>query len=176
VDETVLLAVNGLRNPALDPLVSFLTEWGYFAYLAALAAYAATTKSRRDLESMRDGWLAFFVTIFLADTVIKPLVGRVRPSGVASLRDRLHVLGRIPPPSSLSFPSGTAAACACGAAWIWIRFGPRVGVPAVIVAMLLSMTRLYVGVHWPTDVLAGWVLGVAVALAIDRFSNYVAAR
>jgi len=124
---------------------------------------------------MRDGWLTFFVASFLADTVIKPLVARPRPTAIESLASRLHVLGHAPPPTSTSFPSGTAAACASAAAWIWIRLGPRWGVPAAIYAVLVSLSRCYVGVHWPTDLVAGWIVGTAVALGAVRLNARIAA-
>src|SRR6478735_9616895 len=57
MDEALLLAVNGLRPSALDPIAGFLSEWGLFAFLLVLAGRALATRTRTDLESMRDGWL-----------------------------------------------------------------------------------------------------------------------
>jgi undecaprenyl-diphosphatase len=173
MDAWLLLAINGLRSPALDPIGGFLSDWGLFGLLVLLLAIGLRTRARRDLETMRDGWLTFFVASFLADTVIKPLVARPRPTSVAALASHLHVLGRAPPASSTSFPSGTAAACASAAAWIWIRLGPRWGVPAAIYAVLVSLSRCYVGVHWPSDLLAGWVIGTGVALAMLRLGRRI---
>lgn len=173
MDEAVLLWVNGTRTAALDPIVSFLTDWGLFAYLLVLAAWGAARRTRRDLETMRDGWLVFFVALFVSDTVLKPMIGRPRPSTIAALASQLHVLGRVPPPTSTSCPSGTAAACAGAAAWIWIRLGPRAGIPAALYALLVSLTRLYAGLHWPSDLVAGWLVGIAVALGIERLSGRV---
>ena len=173
VDEGLLLAINGLRSPALDPIASFLSEWGLFLFLVVLGAWGAWKRTRRDLESMRDGWLAFFVALFASDTVLKSLIGRPRPTAIAALAHQLHVLGRVPPVTSTSCPSGTAAACAAGAAWIWIRFGPRAGAAAISYAVLVSLTRLYAGVHWPSDLLAGWLVGVLVALGVERLSRRI---
>jgi undecaprenyl-diphosphatase len=174
VDESLLLAINGLRSPALDPVGGFLSDWGLFGFLVALLVVGLRKRAPRDLETMRDGWLAFFVSSFFADTVIKPFVGRPRPTAVEALASHLHVLGRAPPATSTSFPSGTAAACAGAAAWIWIRLGPRWGIPAVIYAVLVSLSRVYVGVHWPSDLLGGAVVGVAVAAGIDRLGRRIA--
>jgi undecaprenyl-diphosphatase len=68
-------------------------------------------------------------------------------------------------PHSGSFPSGHASvafACATVIAW---RV-PRLGVPAFVLAAAIAWSRVYVGVHWPLDVLGGAVLGVPVATAL----------
>jgi len=176
MDESLLLAINGMRSPALDPVAGFVGEWGLFAFLIALVVLGGWRRSPRDLASMRDGWLAFFVALFASDTVIKPLIARPRPTAVAALASQLHVLGRVPPPTSTSFPSGTAAACAACAAWIWMRFGPRAGIVAALYAALVSVSRVYIGVHWPSDLVAGAVVGIAVAMGIDRLDRAIATR
>ncbi len=173
MDEAVLLLVNGLRTPALDGAVSFLSDWGLFGYLLVLAGIGAARRTKKDLAAMRDGWLTFFVTLFVADGILKPIVRRARPSALASLSHSLHVLGTVPPATSFSFPSGTSAACVAGASWIWLRYGPRAGSVALVCAILLALTRLYVGVHWPSDVIGGGLLGAAVAFGIDRLSRRI---
>lgn len=173
MEESILLAFNGLRSPALDPIVSFLSDWGFYGFLFVLVSVFAKTRLKTHAIAMRDGWLTFFVSLFVSETVIKPLIQRPRPSAVASLHDTLHVLGRTPPPTSFSCPSGTATACAAGAAWIWIRFGPRAGGVAAVFAAALSLTRLYAGLHWPSDLVFGWALGAAVAVGVDRLGRWI---
>ena len=61
-------------------------------------------------------------------------------------------------PSSGSFPSGHAsAAFACATVIYWAS--PRAGIPAFVLAALVAWSRVYVGVHWPSDVLGGYLLG-----------------
>jgi undecaprenyl-diphosphatase len=72
-------------------------------------------------------------------------------------------------PHSAAFPSGhsaTAFACATVLAW-WDR---RLAVPAFVLAAAIAWSRVYVGVHWPLDVVGGAVLGVLVATALLKLA------
>ncbi len=174
-DTTILLFFNGLRAPWIDPIVGFASDWGLYAFPLALVAVFAARRGRDDARTMRDGWLAFLFSLLVSETVLKPLIGRLRPTGLASLREQLHVLGTVPPLTSTGMPSGTATACMAGATWIALRFGPRWGAVAITAAILLSITRLYVGLHYPTDLVAGWVVGAAAAVGVDRFTRWAGA-
>ena len=92
--------------------------------------------------------------------VIKALVPRHRPFE--------HQLG--PPSATHSFPSGHAATSfAC--ATVLSHYAPRFRVPFYVLATLIAFSRIYNGMHYPTDVLAGAALGVLTALlllAADR--------
>lgn len=173
MEESILLTVNALRSPALDPLASFLTDWGLYAFPLALLVPFAAARTPERARHLRDGWLAFLLALFVSESIVKPLVHRARPSSIDAIAAHLDVLGAAP--SSHGFPSGTATACAAGATWLALRFGPRVGAAAWAFALLVSLTRLYAGVHWPSDLLAGWALGAAVALGVDRFARWAAA-
>ena len=73
-------------------------------------------------------------------------------------------------PHTGSFPSGhaaTAFACATVIAWA----SPRLAVPAFVLAALVAWSRVYVGVHWPLDVLGGAALGVLVATALLKLAR-----
>jgi len=174
IEESLLLWVNGLRSPALDPFVSWLNEWGFYVLPLVTIALALRTRSRRDVASARDGVLAFLGALFLSESVIKPLVHRLRPTGTPSLAAQLHVLGPVPSRASLSFPSGTASACMAAAAFIWLAWGRRAGIPATLFATLITVSRLYVGVHWPSDLIAGALLGAGVAYGLWRLTRWAA--
>lgn len=97
---------------------------------------------------------ALLVDLLLCNILIKPLVARTRPF---VLRPEIQLL--IAPPGDYSFPSGhTAASFAAAGALFFAK--NRGWIPALILAIAIGFTRLYLYVHYPTDVLAGAVLGV----------------
>jgi membrane-associated phospholipid phosphatase len=94
---------------------------------------------------------------YAANTVLKLLVRRRRPElvGLPPLTDT---------PTRLSFPSAHTATSFAGAR-LYSRLGLPVA-PLYALAGALALSRLYLGVHYPSDVLAGAVLGAAVAEAV----------
>src|SRR5581483_422329 len=101
-----------------------------------------------------------FVVADLAADALKAVVDRRRP--------RVDHLVSLPGSSSL--PSGHAATSfAC--ALVLARLVPRLAAPLLVLAAAISYSRLYVGVHYPSDVVAGAVLGVAVATGLRLFAE-----
>jgi undecaprenyl-diphosphatase len=93
-------------------------------------------------------------------TGIKYAVGRDRPPAVILDPEPLMEV-----PTTSSFPSGHAAtsfACAV----VLSRIAPRLTIPLFVLAALIAFSRVYVGVHYPFDVLAGALLGVALGLVV----------
>ena len=141
-----------LRTPWLDqvvPVFSALWDWGapWFLLTAGLLLYKPTRKL---------GWCALcalLVEVAVVSLGLKPLFQRARPCDFYP--EMLTLTSR---PHTASFPSGhTAQAFAlCGALytcrskWFW---------PVCGLAVLLGLSRLYLYVHFPTDVLAGALIG-----------------
>ena len=107
--------------------------------------------------------LALVLGLLVTNITIKPLVERARPWLV------LELTPLVTENDPNSFPSGhTCAAFAAGLSWAralpW-RWGR---IAAVVLAVLMGLSRLYVGVHFPTDVAAGAVIGALCAWAAWR--------
>lgn len=115
-------------------------------------------------------WRALLVTLAFTLTswstsLLKDAVGRERPSG-----DNLVDL-----PASKSFPSGHAST-AFAAAVALSLLAPRMAWWALPLAAAVTYSRVYLGVHYWTDILAGAVLGTVVAVVVVRGALNVAAR
>ena len=153
LDGQLLVAIQGLHQPWLDPIVSFYTKLGDAGLLfIALSLAMLFHKSTR-----RAGVLALCAMILgllVTNVTIKPLVERARPW----LLWPIEPLVTEKDPNSV--PSGHTCA-AFAAAMAWARTLPlkRDQVIAVVMAVLMGLSRLYVGVHYPSDVLVGAVIG-----------------
>ena len=142
----------------LDHISLFLSRVGTLGLIWVLIAIVLAVAWRRP-------WLAFYViaSVATADMLanfIKLVVHRHRPFE--------HQIG--PSERTHSFPSGhTATSFAAATALSY--FAPRYRPAFYALAVLIGLSRLYNGVHYPTDVLAGAVLGVLVALGIERLTR-----
>ena len=103
------------------------------------------------------------MTAFLGEIVIKTLVGRIRPSKSISQKNLL-----IKKPITYSFPSGHTSSSFAAALMISFEY-PAFAFPVFILASLIAFSRLYLKVHYPSDVLAGMVLGLVCSIAINYF-------
>lgn len=102
----------------------------------------------------------------VSSTLIKPLVQRKRPC-CAEPNVRLLV----PCKTSKSFPSSHAANTAGVAGVVWLEAGWKCGLPVWILAVVVGFSRIYVGVHYPSDVICGHLLGLLLALLLVRTVN-----
>ncbi len=153
---------NCLRGPLTDPIVSFYTQLGN-AGLIWIALSTLMLCFKRTRRAGVAGLLALGVGFVLTNLTIKPLAGRVRPWLTVKGLTALVAEG-----DPNSFPSGhTCAAFAAALGWR-PHLPRRWGNTALACAVLMGFSRLYVGVHFPTDVLAGALVGAASAWVVYR--------
>jgi undecaprenyl-diphosphatase len=106
-------------------------------------------------------------TVFAADEItrgLKHLSGRERPYVAEPEPEPL-----LTPDSELSFPSGHASTSFAGATLLTLLL-PSLAIPFYALAALIAWSRVYVGVHYPFDILAGALLGLAVALVVWKLA------
>ena len=145
-----------LRQEGLNQFFSFFTRLGDNGelWIALLVVFLIIPPFRRMAVT---AVVSLISTYLLVDFVIKPLAARVRP--YITVEGLFSLVG---PEKSYSFPSGHSAT-AFAVAYVLFRMLPaKYGAPILLVAALMAFSRLYVGVHYPTDVLAGVLIGVLV--------------
>jgi undecaprenyl-diphosphatase len=155
-ERSLLLFINGFATPSLDRFMVTATDLGGPLLMALLTLLLSLV-----LWLRRHYWQAVF--LFLAvggasaiNYLIKPLFGRERPD-----------LWLSPvPETTFGFPSGHSIAsmslCVGLILLSWpTRWRWPVAAVAVPFALLIAFSRLYLGVHYPSDVLAGWLVGAA---------------
>ena len=149
----LLFLQESIRNPVLDRVMQFVTSLGDAGFLAIIVCIVLLC-IRKYRRAGAAASLSLILDFIVVNLVLKNLVARTRPYDM--LEELLLITKR---PSDLSFPSGHAGACFAVASVLFLCLPRRFGIPAMVVAVLISFSRLYVGAHYPTDVLGGMVIG-----------------
>lgn len=160
-DESIFRMLNQAgTNPVLDFLMVLFTDLA-LPYVLALLAIPLWWRGHR--EQAFD-LLVLLAAVILITEVLKYGFDRARPCdvlpGVNLLTPNACALEGDP-----SFPSGHTSRIFAVAAFLAVYFRWPVKVSAAFFAVVAGISRIYIGVHWPSDVLAGAVLGIALALA-----------
>lgn len=154
-DQNILLFINSISSPAMDQSMLLVTTLGSptAVVIAASVVAAAYLRARR--------WRAF--TLILASIVGAGLLESVLKMVFA--RQRPELWGLLVHEPTYSFPSGHAAmSMALVAALVLIAWQTKwrwyVICGGTVFTLLVGFSRMYLGVHYPTDVLAGWVVAI----------------
>jgi undecaprenyl-diphosphatase len=125
--------------------------------IAALLAVFGGPKGRR---TAIEGMVAIGVNSFVVNVPLKSAVRRKRPT------DEVPEERRLAKPKSYSFPSGHTASAAAFSGTVG-RAYPKLRFPINVLAGMVGFSRVYTGVHYPGDVLGGWIVGKSVALLVN---------
>lgn len=160
LDDKILLLFNGHHSPPIDSLMVFLSArntWiPFYLALAILLLYRMGWK--RGLLMIAGCLLAVGLADYISASIIRPAVQRLRPpfSDIAPLVKT--VSGEVP--RSFSFPSCHAANSFAAAVFLMLAYRKRWFTAMIMTwAVIHSLTRLYLGVHFPSDIVAGAVIG-----------------
>lgn len=148
-----------LHHPVLDRIMVWITHLGDNGYLwVAVCLLLLCYKPTRKWGGVMA--LSLLLMLIFGEGTLKNLFQRARPY---TRLPNLQLL--IPPEPSYSFPSGHAAVSFAGAMVVWMMDPKRWGRVALAAALLILFSRLYLSVHYPTDLLAGALLGTGCAYA-----------
>ena len=160
-EEFLLYLQNNVRTEFLNHVMqffSFLGNYGWFWIVLCIVLIAV--KKTRPIGIIAAASLV--ASLLIVNGIIKPVVSRTRP--FVSIEE-LTLITRKPHDSS--FPSGhTSSAFVVSCAITWCLSGKKkwIGVILIIIASLIAFSRLYLGAHYPTDVIAGLLLGITISV------------
>ena len=162
-----------LHTPVLDKFMTSVTKLGNAGifWIILTVLFLLIPKMRKTGVVMA---AALIIDLLLCNVLLKNLVARTRPydvnTGIQLLVAKLR---------DYSFPSGHTAASFASAAALYFAGEKKFWKPALVLACLIAVSRLYLYVHYPTDVLGGVVIGIIagylgyrlVKVLEDKFSR-----
>ena len=140
------------------PLITLLGDAGIFWILCSVAMILIP-KTRKTGLSMG---ISLLIGLLVCNVTLKPLIGRIRPYDYQMQHFQKEIILLVEGLHDYSFPSGHTIA-SFEAATALLSGNKKLGIPAMILAVLIAFSRLYLYVHYPTDVLASIALGIGIA-------------
>ena len=161
-DDILLFIQEKLRSTPLDVVMKVITSLGDKGILwgGTTVLLAATDKHRKTGIKLGS---SLCIGALITNLTTKNAVKRPRPFDVI---EGLQTL--ISAPTDGSFPSGHTTSSIAAGLILLMRAPKKIGVPAFITGVMISLSRVYVGVHYPSDVVAGAAAGVAASLISDK--------
>ena len=155
IDNSILQFIQiNMRSSIMDKVMPLIIDLGNGAIIWMLIAivFLINKKYRRYGLMII---VALMLCFIVGNLSIKPLVARVRPFNAAPLLDGLL----IKQPTDFSFPSGHTM-CSFASGVVIFYMNRRIGIFALIISSLIGFSRLYLYVHYPSDVFFGMVIGI----------------
>lgn len=168
--ELLLWIQEHIRMEWLSPVMKFITHLGDSGFVwIILTLVLLIFKGTR-----KEGFLcacSLLLVLLINNIILKNAIARTRPYEVVEGLQRI-----IEAQSDFSFPSGHTASSFAAAVVMFMKLPKQYGIPAMILAVLIGLSRLYVGVHFPTDVIGAALIGTAGAVFVCKLAEYITAK
>lgn len=160
IDKLFFFLINrDLQNRLFDTLMPFLTNKSYTIFLALFLWFLF-----KDKKNALIVLVLAFASLLIADlsaNTIKNSIQRIRPCNAL---EGVHLL--VGCSNSFSMPSNHAANAFAFVTPFFIMFKDRMRYALVVVAFFVALSRVYVGVHYPFDIIVGGMIGTVVAISV----------
>jgi undecaprenyl-diphosphatase len=147
-------------------LVMYVGTRPWTLVLGGLVALALVVRLRAYREAVAG--MAALVVAVLASDILKAVFARARPPSAQAL---VYASGHSFPSTQASATAALTAAVILAWTWSSRRVARRVATVLVALDIVVGVCMVYLGAHWTSDVLAGWVLGAIVGVVIGRFAR-----
>ncbi len=155
LDDLVVKKIARIHTPFLNRIMVLFTKLGNGAFIWWITLCFPFLLMKNFRETGVFLTLALGVNFVLGEIIIKHTIGRMRPSQKLEQEELI-----IKSPKDYSFPSGHTASSFCTFAVTLFRCPPIIFIPVLFVALIISFSRMYLRVHYLSDVLGGVVLGL----------------
>ena len=157
---TILDMLQGFRTPLLDNFILLITSLASYVWYILIIGFLLNKPTRKLGVILA---VAMILQYLVNGGVLKHLFARVRPCNVDTTVELL-----IKRPKGFSFPSGHSAAAFCAVGVLYGAKMKKLLWTAFVLACLIAFSRLYLYVHFPTDVLAGALCGFLIGYGVWR--------
>ena len=140
--------------------ITYIGEFGLSVIVCALVLFCIKKTRRAGFEM----GVAIAFELLIVQIILKLAVNRTRPWTEYEELVGFYEQFGVRRPTDSSFPSGHTAICFCGAVSLLFSYKAK-AIPAIGVAFLVALSRIYLCLHYPTDVLGGMLIGTACGIA-----------
>jgi len=157
---SILGFLQNLRFDFLDSFFVFITHLGDKGALWIILGFTLCFMPKYKRAGICV-LLALLISFVICNLTLKPIISRIRP--YEYIEDIKLLIGK---PKDFSFPSGHSSSSFCAAFSVWLK-NKKIGTVCIIIAGLIAFSRLYLHVHFPSDVLVGIAIGILSAISAN---------